>query len=187
MLSASLTRTTWQEVPTVVLLEAMGDAERAELPTALYRTDGIPLGVTVERMALPTSVEVLRWLEGCWAGPSGDGEFRECWTQTGLELSGTGEHITHRRSSMQEKLAIRDVDGTAVYVAQPAGSEPTSFPATSFGVTSSKDWSVVFENPEHDFPKRIEYRKKGDALTVDVTADGAGFTLLLERVPPELP
>ncbi len=56
-----------------------------------------------------------------------------------------------------------DLDGTQSYIAQPGGRPPTAFRRTAGG----ERW-VRFENPEHDFPRRIEYRREGDALHAEI-------------------
>lgn len=54
-----------------------------------------------------------------------------------------------------------------------------------------KDSVIVFENPDHDFPKRIAYKIMGsDQLSVQVSDGSAeGFSYILERaglvLPPE--
>jgi hypothetical protein len=54
-------------------------------------------------------------------------------------------------------------------VAQPGGRAPTAFKLTRAGANEA-----VFENPAHDFPKRIAYRKEADgSLTARVEGDGS--------------
>ena len=62
-----------------------------------------------------------------------------------------------------------DSGGTCVqnYIAQPGGQPPTHFARTDGG----ENW-VRFENPEHDFPQRIEYRRDGDRLYTEVAGPG---------------
>jgi hypothetical protein len=50
---------------------------------------------------------------------------------------------------------------------QPGGQPPTHFARTDGG----EHW-VRFENPEHDFPLRIEYRRDGDRLYTEVAGPG---------------
>jgi hypothetical protein len=59
------------------------------------------------------------------------------------------------------------VDGA--YVARPAGGPPVSFAATRV-----KEDRAVFENPEHDWPTRIAYRRDGDELVAKVSGPGGG-------------
>lgn len=51
-----------------------------------------------------------------------------------------------------EYLRIVERDGGLVYIAQPGGTTPTEFVLTHL-----TDTRAVFENPRHDYPKRIVY------------------------------
>jgi hypothetical protein len=64
--------------------------------------------------------------------------------------------------------AGRRMLGGIYYVAQPGGKPPVDFKWN--GASSTE---VVFENPQHDFPKRIVYRKNADG---SVTARVEGGT-----------
>ena len=55
------------------------------------------------------------------------------------------------------------------YVAQPGGRPPTDFKLTKWDGTEA-----IFENPQHDFPKRILYRKQPDNVVVVRIDGGAG-------------
>lgn len=48
--------------------------------------------------------------------------------------------------------------GEIDYLAAPAGRSPP----TPFRLTASGPGELVFENPEHDFPQRIIYRRTGE-------------------------
>lgn len=60
-----------------------------------------------------------------------------------------------------------DLDGVQSYIAQPGGKPPTAFKRTAGGETWAR-----FENPDHDFPQRIEYRREGDRLHAEVAGRG---------------
>jgi hypothetical protein len=51
-----------------------------------------------------------------------------------------------------EYLRIVERDGGLVYIAQPGGKTPTEFVLTELTKTRA-----VFENPRHDYPKRVVY------------------------------
>lgn len=53
----------------------------------------------------------------------------------------------------------------------------------AFRLTTCTDGRFVFDNPQHDFPRRLDYRRVGaDRLTVHVSDGGEkGFTLEFER------
>ena len=95
-----------------------------------------------------------------------------------------GVSRTTRRDSVveYEQLRIFDRGGRTVYAAIPSGQAPAEFETS---VTS--DTAVTFENPAHDFPQRIIYRKRGaDSLfaRVEGTMNGAvrGFDIPYRRV-----
>ena len=55
------------------------------------------------------------------------------------------------------------------YVAQPGGRPPTDFKLTRWDGTEA-----IFENPQHDFPKRVIYRRMPDNVVWAKVDGGAG-------------
>lgn len=121
---------------------------------------------------LPASAGVaadpLDWLQGDWCGGTGEERIEEHWLPAhgGLRL-GVARTLEGARTSSFEFLRIETAEGVATYIAQPGGAPPTSFGRTAGGA----NW-VRFENPEHDFPKRVEYRRSGDALHAEIAGPG---------------
>jgi hypothetical protein len=64
----------------------------------------------------------------------------------------TSRTVSRERMTAFEFLRIVERDGGLVYVAQPGGSPPTEFVMTEVGPKRA-----VFDNPRHDYPKRIVY------------------------------
>jgi len=99
----------------------------------------------------------LGWLAGCWERSNGPTIIEEQWMRPrgGAML---GMSRTTRRDTVIEfeQLRIFDRAGRTVYAAAPSGQAPAEFET---GVTS--DSLVTFENPSHDFPQRIIYRRRG--------------------------
>lgn len=78
-----------------------------------------------------------------------------------------------------EWLRIEARSGSIVYVAHPGGR----MPGTEFTLTEASPDAVVFENPDHDFPRRIEYRRASPSeLRIDVTGEGPALHFALTRV-----
>ena len=78
-----------------------------------------------------------------------------------------------------EHLLIKLENGKLIFTATPSGQQTASFTSTS--VT---DTSFVVENPQHDFPQRISYHRRGagaDSLIAQVEgpAGSAGGTRLI--------
>lgn len=105
------------------------------------------------------SVRQLSWIAGCWRQSSSGGAriIDEHWMEPrgGMTL---GMSRTVRGDSVLEfeQLRIFARDGRLVYHAEPSGQEPADFEAKS-----ATDSLVTFENPAHDFPQRIIYRRRG--------------------------
>jgi hypothetical protein len=55
-----------------------------------------------------------------------------------------------------EHLRILERAGHAVLHAEPSGQPPADFEARAVS-----DSAVTFENPAHDFPQRVIYRRRG--------------------------
>lgn len=66
-----------------------------------------------------------------------------------------------------EFMRIAYVDGVATFIAQPGGKSPTSFARTGGG-----DLWFRFENPTHEFPQRIEYRRVAERLMAEIGGPG---------------
>lgn len=96
----------------------------------------------------------------------------------GDAMVGMSRSVRDGRMTGFELLRIVVRDGGLVYIADPSGQARTEFPATEV----SED-ILTFENPAHDFPKKIQYRKTGvDSLVANVEADGRGFQLRMAKV-----
>ena len=61
-----------------------------------------------------------------------------------------------------EYLRIVEREGGLVYAAQPGGAPKTEFVLTEFGPTEAGGKRAVFDNPRHDYPKRIVYELSAD-------------------------
>jgi len=110
----------------------------------------------------------LDWMAGHWCTDSGGKSVEEIWLPPrGGELVGLGRTYTGDRAVGFEFLRIAAPEGAQSYIAQPGGQPPTHFARTGGG----QHW-VRFENPQHDFPQRIEYRRDGDMLHAEVAGPG---------------
>jgi hypothetical protein len=124
----------------------------------------------------------VRWLLGEWISRGEQRVTTETWREASTE---TFEGIVTSQSgdngevSLVETLRLAVMSGRVFYFAKvPEHARPVSFT-----MTACDERTAVFENPDHDFPKKIEYRLGADGdLSVDVT-DGAvgGFRLRYTR------
>jgi hypothetical protein len=101
----------------------------------------------------PPSLESLAWMAGSWASDSAGARIEEHWTAPagGLMVGMHRDVKPGKRAAFEFLRIAADAEGIA-YLAQPGGRPVTRFPLKSAGAKS-----VVFEKPDHDFPKRIHY------------------------------
>jgi hypothetical protein len=118
--------------------------------------------------AAADGLEGMDFLVGNWKGESGGARFEERWTDAdgGLML-GVSRTIVSGKAVGFEFLRLEQRGDDVFYVAQPNGR-----PGTDFKLTQQSGTSAVFENPEHDHPKVIRYRRNADGtLTAEVEGD----------------
>ena len=110
----------------------------------------------------------LGWLSGRWCSVAGGERIEEVWLDPdGEHLLGLSRTTKDGQLASFEYLRIGPTDGVPTYFAQPGGRPPTPFARSAGG----ENW-VRFENPAHDFPQRIEYRREGDALHAEIAGPG---------------
>lgn len=114
-------------------------------------------------------VEELAWMSGVWVQEQGGRWTEERWApprggvMLGTSLSGSGEAA---REFEFLRLA-EGPDGAVSYWGSPGGR-----PAVAFRLVSLSAREAAFENPAHDYPTRIAYRRSGDTLTATISGPG---------------
>lgn len=106
----------------------------------------------------------LDWLVGCWTTP--DRSAQEVWAaEDDGTLTGFSVSIADNTVRFYEVLSIRRGDnGALVYTAHPVGQATTSFTATTIDENS-----VLFENPDHDYPQQIRYTREANRLRATIS------------------
>lgn len=122
-------------------------------------TEAVGLYRHAEDIAMPEPAKAaigdLSWLAGAWVGTRSSGSsVEERWSPPlgGAMLAVSRSVNTSGKMSAFEYLRIVERDGGLVYTAQPGGKTPTEFVLTELTTTRA-----VFDNPRHDYPKRIVY------------------------------
>jgi len=113
---------------------------------------------------VPTVTQV-GWMAGCWEQSAGARLIEEQWMRprAGLML-GVSRTVVGDSLREYEQVALFERAGRLVYAATPARQAPAEF--ESIAVSDS---AVTFENPAHDFPQRVIYRRRGtDSLLARV-------------------
>jgi hypothetical protein len=115
------------------------------------------------------TIAQVAWISGTWIGTAGNITVEERWTPTaGGSMLGIGRTLRNGAMASFEFLCIAERDGSLVYTAMPNARTPP----TDFMLTAITADSATFENPAHDFPKRVRYSRRADgALETSVSGD----------------
>jgi hypothetical protein len=141
----------------------------------------LSLGLGGGAMAEPrqcATLDAVTWLIGSWQAESGATTITETWVVASpITLEGRGVTRAKADGTVRDAEDLRLVamgDGV-FYVAKVAHNERP----VAFRLTACSEGTLVFENPAHDFPRRLEYRRvDATRLAVHVSDGGSrGFRL----------
>lgn len=113
----------------------------------------------------------LAWIAGCWDGKGTLSQYQEQWMEpSGLTMLGMSRTVADGKTVAYEFLRIHQETDGIYYTSIPSGQTQASFKLVKFDAQS-----VVFENPDHDFPQRIIYRLDTDgALMASIQGRNKG-------------
>jgi len=122
------------------------------------------------RDAEPSAAPDFGWLSGHWCSGSGADLLEEHWLSSrGDPMLGLGRTLKAGKTVSFEFMRISHAGGITNYFAQHQGAAPVAFRLTAAGA----NWAR-FENPQHDFPRRVEYRRTPDGLHAEIAGPGEG-------------
>jgi len=140
---------------------------RKPLLTALAATLVLGVAALVQSATLVADDPPARrfdWLSGHWCAEGGGQLLEEFWLPPEGNLAlGIGRTIKNGVTTSHEFMRIETRDGVTNYVSIHDGQPPTPFKLTASGA----EWAR-FENPQHDFPKRVEYRRTSSGLHAEI-------------------
>ena len=120
--------------------------------TATVRLD--PLQVNRQS---PTAMLPVAFMAGCWLGTSDDGGtvIEERWSPPSENVMvGTTRFLRDGRTVGFEFGHLEARAGEVIYTPYPSGNRSPDV----FVLTKASPGEALFEAPEHDYPKRIQYR-----------------------------
>jgi hypothetical protein len=122
------------------------------------------------------AVKDFAWLAGAWEGPSGGGTFEEHWTTpVGGVMIGMGRMIQGEKTVFTEFIKLVETPDGIEYRVQPDGRKEVAFK-----LASRTAEEAIFENPGHDFPRKIGYRKEKDGLLAWIEGQQGGRDAKME-------
>jgi hypothetical protein len=116
-----------------------------------------------------TDVRQLEWLVGSWRYETDEGFTVETWrrlSERTLEGEAIVESKADGKKRQSEALLIAAMGDAVFYLPRPL-QNPSP---VAFRLVSPAGDAAVFENPAHDFPQRIVYRRESQR-TIRVTLE----------------
>ena len=123
----------------------------------------------------PAAEPDLDWLAGYWLSCEDGVEVSETWSDRrgGIML---GSSVTIGDDAFGWEQIRIEADGQGLtFHALPRGQSPAAFRLVRSGPAEA-----VFENPAHDFPQRVIYRRDGDRLTGRIEGISGGQEQAME-------
>lgn len=127
-----------------------------------------------------TEIDKLDWLVGTWEQQTENGTFTEVWTKTSQKdengnqadyLQGTSSLVKNGETLFSEQITLTEKENKLVY--SVIAGEQNGGQAVDFTTTKIEKGDLVFENPTHDFPKKITYKLvTKDSLYAEISGDG---------------
>jgi len=128
-------------------------------------------GATTSRAS---GLDDLRWLEGTWKRETSRGVHYETWrilSERTFEGEAYLAGASGSATTVTESLLLVEMGGEVFYIPRP---RENPYPVAFRLVEATKD-SVTFENPAHDFPKKIIYARGPDgslSASIEGPVDG---------------
>ena len=106
-----------------------------------------------------TTLAGLEFMSGCWRSGEGERYFEEIYTRPTQDLMlGLSVYVRDGRAVGHEMTRVAVEEGRVVMTPYPNGVRSEH----GFVLTTLRENEAVFEAPEHDYPKRILYRRNAD-------------------------
>lgn len=126
------------------------------------------------------NLDQLQWLVGDWKSDRKNGVVLESWEQTspltfegvGITLSKAGDEID------REWLRLLSMKNQIFYLAKV---DHNSLPVP-FQLTLCQPNRLIFQNPQHDFPKVITYYQKDESRLTVTISDGEARSTVFEFI-----
>ena len=118
---------------------------------------------TPEAPAKENKLDKLNWVLGTWEMATPEGTFTEHWEKANdSTYSGHGMMVSPKGDTLFSERIRLEQSGETVYY-KPVVSGQNDGKETVFTEKSLSADEVVFENPAHDFPQRIIYKRASDS------------------------
>ncbi len=132
-----------------------------------------------------SELEKANWFLGRWENKTPEGTFSEEWKiENDSVFFGESHYVVKNDTIFSETVKLIQSKNTLLYIVTtippPNGVKPVTFKL----ISSTADY-LVFENPEHDFPKKISYQLvTKDSLYAEISGDGKSQGFPFKKINP---
>lgn len=119
-----------------------------------------------------SGLEKANWFLGRWENKTPEGTFSEEWkTENDSVWVGASYFINGKDTLFAESIRLEQKENNLFMIVTVPNQNQEK--PVAFKLTSSTTDFLVFENPEHDFPKKITYKLvTKDSLFAEISGDG---------------
>lgn len=105
------------------------------------------------------TLEKMNWLLGNWENEMPEGVLTETWTkENDSTFSGTTYFIINKKDTVHsEAIILTQLNDKLVY--RPTVKGQNNDEPVDFKLSSESENTFSFENPKHDYPQKITYKK----------------------------
>jgi hypothetical protein len=130
-----------------------------------------------------SELEKASWFLGRWENKTPEGIFSEIWkTENDSVFFGESHYVVKNDTIFSETVKLIQSKDSLLYIVTTIPPTNGVKPVT-FKLTSSTSDYLVFENPEHYFPKKITYKLVNqDSLYAEISGDGKKQGFPFKRV-----
>ena len=111
-------------------------------------------------------LEKMNWLLGNWENEMPEGVLTETWTkENDSTFSGTTYFIINKKDTVHsEAIILKQLNDELIY--RPTVKGQNNDEPVDFKLSSESENSFSFENPKHDYPQKIVYKKVNETNLV---------------------
>lgn len=112
----------------------------------------------------------LEWLLGTWETQTSKGNLYETWTKKSrTEFQGKSYYLKNKDTLIFESVQLIEKDKKLHYIVS-VKNHNHELPVDFVSKEIKDPASLLFENPLHDFPQMITYKKQGkDSLIAEIS------------------
>jgi hypothetical protein len=117
----------------------------------------------------PHEIDKADWLIGNWENKSAFGNLSENWEKLNdSTFTGTSYFIKGNDTLHSESVVLIQIGNNLIYSPNVKGQN-NDLPVP-FKLTSGTATQLIFENPKHDFPQKITYKKiTADSIVAEIS------------------